>query len=83
MPYDSTDELPPQFNKYSTAGKKAALQAFNNVYAGKSSESKAFAVAHTAAKKADAKPVKKAKGRITPTTRAVRDTDDDGDHEFR
>lgn len=69
MPYKSVDELPAQFNKYSSAGKKAALQAFNNVYAGKSSESKAFAVAHSAAKKADAKPTKRAKGRITPTTR--------------
>jgi hypothetical protein len=72
MPYKSVDELPAQFNKYSANGRKAALQTFNNVYAGKSSESKAFASAHAAAKRADSKPAKKAKGkssRVKPTTR--------------
>jgi hypothetical protein len=63
MPYKSVDELPAQFSKYSSKGKRAALQTFNNVYAGKSSESKAFASAH-------------AKGRIKPTTKFSDDTDD-------
>jgi hypothetical protein len=82
VPYKSVDELPAQFSKYSSKGKRAALQTFNNVYAGKASESKAFASAHAAAKRADSKPAKRAKGRVKPTTRFTDDTDP-GDHEYR
>ncbi len=77
MPYKSVDELPPQFNKYSAKGKRAALQTFNNVYS-KASESQAFASAHNAAKRADGKPVKKSKGSTrSPSYRQVDDHDAD------
>jgi cation transport regulator len=75
MPYASTSDLPPQFNKYSTKGKQVARAAFNNAlkeYDG--DEGKAFAVAHAAAKKASGAPSKKAKGK---TKRAPADNDED------
>jgi cation transport regulator len=55
MPYDSISDLPEeQVDQYSEHGKKAFLEAFNSAlgtYDG--DESRAFAVAHSAAKKAD------------------------------
>jgi len=70
MPYKSTSELPAQFKKYSSHGQKAAQQAFNNAYADNDGdESKAFAIAHAAAKRAEGKRTKKAKGRVKPTQR--------------
>lgn len=55
MPYDSISDLPEaQVDQYSEHGKRAFLEAFNSAletYDG--DESTAFAVAHSAAKKAD------------------------------
>lgn len=55
MPYDSISDLPEeQVDQYSDHGKDAFLKAFNSpleTYDG--DESSAFAVAHSAAKKAD------------------------------
>lgn len=55
MPYDSISDLPEeQVDQYSKKAKEAFLKAFNSAhetYDG--DESKAFAVAHSAAKKAD------------------------------
>lgn len=57
MPYDSISDLPKeQVDQYSQHGKKAFLEAFNSAldtYDG--DESRAFAVAHSSAKKADDK----------------------------
>jgi len=57
MPYESVEELPEgQVDQYSEHGKRAFLEAFNSAletYDG--DESRAFAVAHTAAKRADEK----------------------------
>ena len=57
MPYDSISDLPAeQVDQYSDHGKEAFLKAFNSAletYDG--DESRAFAVAHSAAKKADSK----------------------------
>lgn len=57
MPYDTISDLPEsQVDQYSEHGKKAFLEAFNSAlctYDG--DESRAFAVAHAAAKKADDK----------------------------
>jgi cation transport regulator len=57
MPYDSISDLPEaQVDQYSEHGKKAFLEAFNSAletYDG--DEGRAFAVAHTAAKRADEK----------------------------
>lgn len=55
MPYSKPSELPKQFKGYTTHGKKAAVEAFNNAlteYHG--NEHIAFAVAHTAAEQAEA-----------------------------
>ena len=57
MPYDSISDLPEeQVDQYSEHGKEAFLKAFNSAletYDG--DESTAFAVAHSAAKKAEGK----------------------------
>lgn len=57
MPYESVEDLPEeQVDQYSEHGKRAFLEAFNSAletYDG--DESRAFAVAHTAAKRADEK----------------------------
>jgi cation transport regulator len=57
MPYDSIDDLPEeQVDQYTEHGKRAFLEAFSSAlgtYDG--DESTAFAVAHTAAKRADGK----------------------------
>ncbi len=54
MPYSHVAQLPPaQTDQYSQHQKRAFLKAFNNAfkeYAG--DEARAFAVAHTAAKRA-------------------------------
>lgn len=54
MPYESISDLPEeQVDQYSEEGKRAFLKAFNSAletYDG--DESRAFAVAHSAAKKA-------------------------------
>ena len=51
MPYDKISDLPEaQVDQYTTHQKHAFLKAFNNAYGG--DESRAFAVAHSAAKKA-------------------------------
>lgn len=64
MPYTTVDQLPAQFAKYGPKGRKAALQAFNNAYAEyKGNEARAFATAHMAAKRAEMKLVKKARGK--------------------
>jgi cation transport regulator len=54
MPYDSVDDLPEaQVDQYSEHQKRAFLAAFNNAYEEyEGDESRAFAVAHTAAKNA-------------------------------
>jgi cation transport regulator len=57
MPYKSISDLPKeQVDQYSEHGKSAFLKAFNSAletYEG--DESRAFAVAHTAAKQAEQK----------------------------
>ena len=57
MPYDSISDVPQeQVDQYGEHGKRAFLKAFNSAwetYDG--DESRAFAVAHSAAKKADEK----------------------------
>lgn len=57
MPYESISDLPSeQVDQYSEHGKRAFLKAFNSAletYDG--DESRAFGVAHSAAKKADGK----------------------------
>lgn len=55
MPYDTISDLPEsQVDQYSKHGKKAFLEAFNSAYDQyDGDESKAFAVAHSAAKRAD------------------------------
>lgn len=57
MPYKTIDELPKaQVDQYTTHQKKAFLKAFNNAYKEYGhDESRAFAVAHHAAKLADKK----------------------------
>ena len=54
MPYKTVSDLPKeQVKKYSAHQKKAFLEAFNNAYKEyDGDESKAFAVAHHAAKQA-------------------------------
>ena len=54
MPYDKISDLPEaQVDQYTTHQKHAFLKAFNNAYGEYSGdESRAFAVAHSAAKKA-------------------------------
>jgi cation transport regulator len=58
MPYDSVSDLPKsQTDQYNAHQKEAFLKAFNNAwkeYGG--DESRAFAVAHAAAKRAGEKP---------------------------
>jgi cation transport regulator len=57
MPYHDISELPKaQTDQYSTHQKEAFLKAFNNAYKEYAhDESRAFAVAHHAAKQAGAK----------------------------
>ena len=57
MPYNSISDLPKaQTDQYSEHQKKAFLKAFNSAYKEYGGdESRAFAVAHTAAKRAGAK----------------------------
>jgi cation transport regulator len=56
MPYKPVEDLPPeQVDQYSEHGKRAFLEAFNSALAYDGDESRAFAVAHTAAKRADDK----------------------------
>jgi cation transport regulator len=53
MPYKSVSELPQeQVDQYSAHQKHAFLKAFNNALKEYGDESRAFAVAHTAAKRA-------------------------------
>jgi cation transport regulator ChaB len=66
MPYKSTSDLPAQFKKYSANGQKAALQAFNNAYDSDKGESHAFAIAHSAAKRADGKGARRVKAKKSP-----------------
>jgi cation transport regulator len=56
MPYASVSDLPKaQTDQYSAHQKQAFLKAFNNAYKEyKGDESRAFAVAHAAAKRAGA-----------------------------
>jgi cation transport regulator len=58
MPYNSIADLPKaQTDQYNPHQKKAFLEAFNNAYKEyKGDEGRAFAVAHTAAKRAGEKP---------------------------
>src|SRR5450755_4950487 len=58
MPYSTVADLPKaQTDQYNPHQKKAFLEAFNNAYKEyKGDESRAFAVAHSAAKKAGSKP---------------------------
>lgn len=57
MPYNSISDLPKaQTDQYSEHQKEAFLKAFNSAYKEYGGdESRAFAVAHTAAKRAGAK----------------------------
>lgn len=53
MPYDSISDLPDsQVDQYDEHQKKAFLEAFNNAMEEYDDESRAFAVAHKAAKQA-------------------------------
>ena len=53
MPYSKISDLPQeQVDQYSTHQKHAFLEAFNNALDEYHDESRAFAVAHSAAKKA-------------------------------
>jgi cation transport regulator len=58
MPYRTIEDLPKaQTDQYNPHQKKAFLEAFNNAYEEyHHDESRAFAVAHSAAKKAGEKP---------------------------
>ena len=58
MPYRSVQDLPKaQTDQYNPHQKKAFFEAFNNAYKEYGGdESRAFAVAHAAAKKAGDKP---------------------------
>lgn len=58
MPYQNVKDLPKaQTDQYNAHQKKAFLEAFNNAYEQyEGDESRAFAVAHTAAKRAGEKP---------------------------
>ena len=58
MPYEKISDLPEaQVDQYTTHQKHAFLKAFNNAYGEYGGdESRAFAVAHTAAKKAGSRP---------------------------
>jgi cation transport regulator len=58
MPYNTVADLPKaQTDQYNSHQKQAFLKAFNNAYKEYSGdESRAFAVAHSAAKKAGEKP---------------------------
>jgi cation transport regulator len=58
MPYHSVADLPKaQTDQYNAHQKKAFLEAFNSAYKQyDGDESRAFAVAHAAAKKAGDKP---------------------------
>lgn len=58
MPYRSIEDLPKaQTDQYNHHQKKAFLEAFNHAYEDyHHDESRAFAVAHSAAKKAGDKP---------------------------
>jgi len=54
MPYDSTENLPVNIKqKYSDKAQKAFMLAFNNVFKQTKDESRAFAAAHSAARKVD------------------------------
>lgn len=61
MPYQKIADLPQsQVDQYTEHQKKAFLEAFNNAYKEYGQdESRAFAVAHTAAKRASTKPEKR------------------------
>jgi cation transport regulator len=53
MPYSSISDLPEeQVDRYSTHQKHAFLKAFNNALEEYKDESRAFAVAHSAAQRA-------------------------------
>jgi len=58
MPYRSIEDLPKaQTDQYNPRQKKAFLEAFNSAYEEyHHDESRAFAVAHSAARKAGEKP---------------------------
>ncbi|MGH3428500.1 MAG: hypothetical protein ACRDQZ_13185 [Mycobacteriales bacterium] len=78
MPYASGSDLPAQFKKYTSHGKDAAAQAFNSAlkeYDG--DEGKAYAVAHSAAKKAESAASRKAKGTTKKRRPVASDNDED------
>lgn len=58
MPYRTVSDLPKaQTDQYNAHQKQAFLKAFNNAYDEyRGDESRAFAVAHAAAKKAGSRP---------------------------
>lgn len=58
MPYRSIEDLPQaQTDQYNDHQKKAFLEAFNKAYEKyKDDEGRAFAIAHSAAKKAGERP---------------------------
>jgi cation transport regulator len=58
MPYRTIEDLPQaQTDQYNDHQKKAFLEAFNNAYEKyKDDEGRAFAIAHSAAKRAGERP---------------------------
>lgn len=57
MPYGSVDELPKgQTDQYNRHQREAFLKAFNHAWDEYGDEGRAFAVAHSAAKKAGTQP---------------------------
>jgi cation transport regulator len=74
MPYKSVSDLPAaQVDQYSPHQKKAFLEAFNNAYEEYGGdESRAFAVAHSAAKKAGGTSSRSSESRSGRTKRAER-----------
>ncbi|PYQ35344.1 MAG: cation transport regulator [Acidobacteria bacterium] len=74
MPYKSVSDLPAaQVDQYSPHQKKAFLEAFNNAYEEYGGdESRAFAVAHSAAKKAGGSGDRREPERSDKTPRAER-----------
>jgi cation transport regulator len=74
MPYKSVSDLPAaQVDQYSPHQKKAFLEAFNNAYEEYGGdESRAFAVAHSAAKKAGGTSGRSSESKSGRTERAER-----------
>ena len=58
MPYTNTSELPKNIkDAYSDKAQQAFMAAWNNIFKATSDEARAFAGAHSAARKVDGKPV--------------------------